>query len=64
METNIEGLEHLLEEDNVTIVEDQQQHVDVPIGEHTPIIPNASGSGPRSIVWPEYIYLHRSLRME
>ena len=49
METNREGPEHLFDEDNATTVEEQQQDLDVPFGEHAPIIPNASGSGPRSI---------------
>jgi len=60
METHTEGLEHLFDEDHVTTVEEQRQHLDVFVGEHTPIIPNASGSGPRSIVWPEYIVIPAS----
>jgi len=60
METNTEGLEHLFDEDNVTTVEEQRQDLDVPVGEHATIIPNASGSRPRSIVWPKYIVIPAS----
>ena len=64
METNREGLEHLFDKDNATTVEEQQQDLAIPIGEHAPIIPNASGGGPRSIVWHEYLVIPSGLNYD
>ena len=50
MDTNEEGLEHLFDEDNSIIVEEQPREVDVHvIGQASPII-NATVGGPRSMV--------------
>jgi len=48
MDTNGEGLEHLFDEDNLIIVEEQPRESDVLVIEHASTVTNVGG--PRSIV--------------